>query len=223
MSAPPPLEPARAASTRAGRARPRPDRWRSRPARWCAGCCADRAAHATSGTAPRRGSRGAPPRHSRAAATCRSAPGARRRAARRRTRPAALAAARRPACAARRPSSGPAFGSSSPAHVSARSRRHTRGPAAVIARPARRSRAAAGGQRGGLLPYSTGMKPLAERLKRTLLTLPDAELRVGWLADKLRSLPSAEAARALDSLCEDAESHASEAREVLVTIALLLA
>ena len=67
------------------------------------------------------------------------------------------------------------------------------------------------------------MKPLAERLKRTLLTLPDAELRVGWLADKLRSLPSADAARALDSLCEDAESHASEAREVLVTIALLLA
>jgi hypothetical protein len=63
----------------------------------------------------------------------------------------------------------------------------------------------------------------AQRLRRVLLSLPDINLRVGWLRAHLSELRDAEAADLLSSLCEDGERADPEAREALLVVAMLLA
>jgi hypothetical protein len=59
------------------------------------------------------------------------------------------------------------------------------------------------------------------RLKKIVLSLPDSELRVAWLDDKLRSWPVESAARLLNELCEASERSDPQAREVLWAVAIL--
>lgn len=54
------------------------------------------------------------------------------------------------------------------------------------------------------------------------LAVPELEMRRDWVRDLLSRVPLAEAARALDLLCSDAEQAAPEARELLGSIVLLL-
>jgi hypothetical protein len=63
----------------------------------------------------------------------------------------------------------------------------------------------------------------ADRLKRVILALPDVELRVGWLREKLSVLPVERSAELLDRLCEDGERADPDAREGVLTVALLFA
>jgi len=60
----------------------------------------------------------------------------------------------------------------------------------------------------------------AARIKRILLSLPDASLRVDWLADALRRWPPDESARLLNELLEATVADHG-AREVLLTISML--
>lgn len=62
-----------------------------------------------------------------------------------------------------------------------------------------------------------------EQLKRTLLSLPELALRVGWLRDHLSALPEAEAAELLNALCEDNERSSAGAREAVLVVAMLFA
>jgi hypothetical protein len=61
------------------------------------------------------------------------------------------------------------------------------------------------------------------QLKRTLLSLPELPLRVGWLRDHLASVPDGAAAELLNALCEDNERSTSSAREALLVVAVLFA
>lgn len=56
-----------------------------------------------------------------------------------------------------------------------------------------------------------------------LLSLPDASLRVDWLRDLLERWPSAEGARLLNALVEQSEVADPDAREILLTIAMMFA
>ncbi len=60
----------------------------------------------------------------------------------------------------------------------------------------------------------------AARIKRILLSLPDASLRVDWLADALGREPPGESARLLNELLEATVSD-PDAREVSLSIAML--
>lgn len=60
----------------------------------------------------------------------------------------------------------------------------------------------------------------AARIKRILLSLPDASLRVDWLADALRGWAPEQGARLLNELLE-ATIADPDGREVLLTIAML--
>jgi hypothetical protein len=62
----------------------------------------------------------------------------------------------------------------------------------------------------------------ASRLKRILLSLPDAPLRIGWLGAELDGLGSATSATLLNAIAEESESGDPEAREALLSIAMLL-
>jgi len=63
----------------------------------------------------------------------------------------------------------------------------------------------------------------AARLTTTLLSLPGPEFRLGWLRDRLSALPAEPAAEELNALCEEGERSVPEAREALLTLAMLLA
>jgi hypothetical protein len=60
------------------------------------------------------------------------------------------------------------------------------------------------------------------RLKRVLLSIPHAALRLGWFEDQLARWTRPEAARVLDALLKESEAADPAAREVLLTIVLLL-
>ena len=62
-----------------------------------------------------------------------------------------------------------------------------------------------------------------ERLKRVILALPEVDLRVGWLREKLTLLPVEQAAELLDRLCEDAERADPDSRESVLAVGLLFA
>jgi hypothetical protein len=61
-----------------------------------------------------------------------------------------------------------------------------------------------------------------ERLKRVLLSLGEPGLRLGWLTAELGHMPRREAATLLNAVLEESEAAEPDAREVLLTIALLL-
>lgn len=61
----------------------------------------------------------------------------------------------------------------------------------------------------------------ARRLKRVILSLPDAELRREWLESELATWPTAIAAHVLNDLLEESEAAEPDAREALLTVALL--
>jgi hypothetical protein len=63
----------------------------------------------------------------------------------------------------------------------------------------------------------------AKRLKRILLSLPDAGLRLGWLLSELNRLGPRFSASLLNLVAEESEASDPEAREALLTIAMLLA
>jgi hypothetical protein len=62
----------------------------------------------------------------------------------------------------------------------------------------------------------------AQRLKRVLLSLPDPPLRVGWLGAELEGLGSGASARVLNAVAEESEAGDPDAREALLSIAMLL-
>lgn len=62
-----------------------------------------------------------------------------------------------------------------------------------------------------------------ERLKRVVLALPELPLRVEWLRDYLITGNSGLLARELDALCEASESSDLAAREVVLSLVMLLA
>jgi hypothetical protein len=62
-----------------------------------------------------------------------------------------------------------------------------------------------------------------ERLKRVVLALPELPLRVEWLRDYLITGSSPILARELDTLCEASESSDLAAREVVLSLVMLLA
>lgn len=59
-------------------------------------------------------------------------------------------------------------------------------------------------------------------MMRVLLSLSDAATRVSWLQAELARLDAPTAARLLDELCEENERSVPEAREAMVSVALLL-
>src|SRR5690349_8545619 len=61
------------------------------------------------------------------------------------------------------------------------------------------------------------------RTLRVLLSLPELEFRVRWLADRLDHLPLEGAAELLDALCVQAGRSDPAAREVLISVALYFA
>src|SRR5262245_61802411 len=62
-----------------------------------------------------------------------------------------------------------------------------------------------------------------ERLKRLLLSLPEIELRVGWLSGELLHWPLASAAHLLNALCEESERADPDAREALLAVSIYFA
>jgi hypothetical protein len=60
-------------------------------------------------------------------------------------------------------------------------------------------------------------------LKRTLLSLPEIPLRMGWLEVQLNRCSPATAAEVLNELCEESERSDPEAREALLAVAVLFA
>jgi len=62
-----------------------------------------------------------------------------------------------------------------------------------------------------------------QRLKRLLLSLPEAGLRVGWLSEKLSVWPLEYSARLLDELCDESERSDPEAREALLSASIYFA
>jgi hypothetical protein len=63
----------------------------------------------------------------------------------------------------------------------------------------------------------------AERAIRTLLALPELELRCQWLRAELTRLPRDQAALLLNALCEENESGSPSGREAMVAVALCVA
>lgn len=63
---------------------------------------------------------------------------------------------------------------------------------------------------------------MAQRLQRALLSLPEVDLRVGWIRDQLGRLPLERAAQELNALCEDSERSVPEAREALLAVAIFV-
>lgn len=61
------------------------------------------------------------------------------------------------------------------------------------------------------------------RLKRLLLSLPDHQYRSGWLRAELLRLPVADAATLLNRLCEESERADPQAREALLSVAMVFA
>lgn len=64
------------------------------------------------------------------------------------------------------------------------------------------------------------MSPV-EQLKRALLSLPEAGLRVGWLNERLELWSLADAATILDGLCDQSERSDPDAREALLAVVML--
>lgn len=62
-----------------------------------------------------------------------------------------------------------------------------------------------------------------KRLKRILLSLPDAGLRLGWLGSELTRLGPSASAVLLNTVAEESEASDPEAREALLSIAMHLA
>lgn len=62
----------------------------------------------------------------------------------------------------------------------------------------------------------------ASRLKRVMLSLPDAALRIAWLESELEGLGSAASAELLNEVMEQNEAADPGAREALLTICLML-
>jgi hypothetical protein len=62
-----------------------------------------------------------------------------------------------------------------------------------------------------------------KRLKRILLSLPDAGLRLGWLESELARLGPRASAVVLNAVAEESEASEPEAREALLSIAMHLA
>ena len=62
-----------------------------------------------------------------------------------------------------------------------------------------------------------------EQLKRTLLSLPELPLRVGWLRDHLASVSDGTAAELLNGLCEENDRSSARAREAALVVAILFA
>jgi hypothetical protein len=62
-----------------------------------------------------------------------------------------------------------------------------------------------------------------ERLKRVVLALPELALRIEWLRDHLSAGSPPALARELDGLCEASESSDLAAREVVLSLVMLLA
>ena len=60
-------------------------------------------------------------------------------------------------------------------------------------------------------------------LKRTLLSLAEIPLRLGWLEEQLSRWSPAEAALLLNELCEENERSDPDAREALLVVAMLVA
>jgi hypothetical protein len=60
------------------------------------------------------------------------------------------------------------------------------------------------------------------RVKRVLLSLPDAGLRVGWLTEQLGRWPADFGARVLNGVLEQSEAADPDAREVLLTFAMVV-
>jgi hypothetical protein len=65
--------------------------------------------------------------------------------------------------------------------------------------------------------------PSPVRLKKALLSLPGPEFRLSWLRERLGTLPVGKAAEELNSLCEEGERAEPQAREALLTVAMLFA
>ena len=61
-----------------------------------------------------------------------------------------------------------------------------------------------------------------KRLKRILLSVPDAALRLGWLESELARIGTPAAASLLNAVAEASEGSDPEAREALFTIVMLL-
>ena len=61
-----------------------------------------------------------------------------------------------------------------------------------------------------------------DRFKRVMLSLPDASLRVAWLASELAGLGSAASAALLNAVMEQNEAADPGAHEALLSIALVL-
>lgn len=59
------------------------------------------------------------------------------------------------------------------------------------------------------------------RLKRLLLSFPEPSFRLAWLRDRLGRVTSEEGARLLNGLLEESEAADPDAREVLLTLAML--
>jgi hypothetical protein len=62
----------------------------------------------------------------------------------------------------------------------------------------------------------------ASRVKRVLLSLADGPLRVDWLESELPSLGVERAARLLNTLAEESEASDPEAREIMLTVVLVV-
>lgn len=65
--------------------------------------------------------------------------------------------------------------------------------------------------------------PSPARLKKVLLSLPGLEFRLGWLRNRLADASTEEAAWELNALCEEGEQSVPDARETLLTVAMLFA
>jgi hypothetical protein len=60
------------------------------------------------------------------------------------------------------------------------------------------------------------------RLKRVLLSLADAALRVDWLESEFSTMDVAVAARLLNALAEESEASSPDAREIMLTVVLFV-
>ena len=62
----------------------------------------------------------------------------------------------------------------------------------------------------------------AERMKRILLSLGDAGLRIGWLEAELTEMDPPDAAALVNAVVEESEAANPDAREALLTIAMIV-
>jgi hypothetical protein len=66
----------------------------------------------------------------------------------------------------------------------------------------------------------TDLGARGRRFKRALLSLPELNLRLGWLDSELRQAPAQPIAELLEHVIEESEAALPDAREALITIAL---